>query len=337
MTHSPPRLLLGSSLLFWGAMTGRPLLGLLLALLVEGCHWTRIRWEFDDATCDRVWQFTVAGITLATALIWLDGNRYSALPMLLSWLPALLMPMQFIQSYGLSDGLPLGSLSFVAKQRRARNQRLGLPDEGTRFHFGNVLFITCMVAAAVGKQSSSWMFLPGIVALSGWMLRSAARSSWLLLAPVIAIAGMLAIGGERALNELAEWLGRAGGQGRHARYDPNFLSTLIGTTGTVRQSPDIVWRLLPSPGTAPPRLLRSSTLNTYLGTNWQNQRRPLVDFRDLDTRVIDGEVYYLCHDEWEKTADFRSLPSFRLRGAAAAASSLPLPGSATARAGSFWP
>nr|MCU0752613.1 hypothetical protein [Akkermansiaceae bacterium] len=76
-------------------MTDRPLFGLLLALVVEGRHWTRVRWEFDDAACARVWQFTAMGIALAAVLIWLDGSRYTALPSLLSWLPPLLFPIQF--------------------------------------------------------------------------------------------------------------------------------------------------------------------------------------------------------------------------------------------------
>ena len=78
--------MLGTSLLFWGAMTDRPLIALMLALLVEARHWTRFRWEFDDDACGRAWQFTSIAIALAAVLIWLDGNRYTALPGLLSWM-----------------------------------------------------------------------------------------------------------------------------------------------------------------------------------------------------------------------------------------------------------
>jgi hypothetical protein len=130
-------------------------------LVVEARHWTRIRWEFDDDTVARVWQFTFTGIVLAAVLIWLDGNRYMALPNTLSWLPALLMPMQLIQSYGLRDSLPLSIFSFLAKRGRARNRRLGLIEEAIYFHFGNFLFATTLVAASVGAKSNTWTFLPG--------------------------------------------------------------------------------------------------------------------------------------------------------------------------------
>ena len=309
-------------------MTGRPVLGLILALVVEGRHWTRVRWEFDDAACGRVWQFTVAGIALAATLIWLDGNRYNALPSLLSWLPALLMPMQFIQSYGLRGALPVSELSFLARRRQQRNKRFGITEPSGTFHFGNVMFITAMLSASVGSNSASWMFLPGVVIMGGWMLMSAGRCRPGLLFPLLAMAGLLAYGGRMALEEAEEWLGRVGEHGRSG-FDPNFSSTLIGSAGPVRQSPDIIWRLWAAPGTAPPRLLRTATFNTYLGTNWQNQRVAAIDFSDLLTRLIDDEVYYMLEDvEYDEFPG--ALPWYQLRGSAVAESPLPLAGDAAA-------
>jgi hypothetical protein len=308
-------------------MTGAPLLGLLLALVVEARFWTRIRWDFDDESCGRVWQFTSMGIALAAVLIWLDGSRYTALPSLLSWLPALLIPMQFLQSYGLRDALPLGIFSFRAKRRRQRNQRLGLIEDSTHFNFGNVLFATIMVAASVGSKSSTWLFLPGMVVLGGWMLLSASRSRPLVLIPVLVVAGLLGLSGRIALERAEDWLNGAIGFQR-GRFDPNFVSTLIGTAGTVQQSADIVWRMKPGGKFAPPRLLRSGTFNTYLGSNWQNQRISATDFKDLTTRLIDGEPYYLLQES-ERTQKPDGLPYFSLRGSIAAESPLPLPGDGT--------
>ncbi len=169
-------------------MTGRPFIGLMAALLVEARHWTRIRWDFDDEDCGRAWQITSIIIAVAAVLIWLDGNRYTALHSLLSWMPVLLLPMQFVQSYGLRDALPLGMFSFLASRHRKRNQRLGLIEDTAHFNFGNVLFATAMVAATVGSQASSWTFLPGLVTLTGWALLSAGRSRRLSLIPALAIA-----------------------------------------------------------------------------------------------------------------------------------------------------
>jgi hypothetical protein len=298
----------------------------MLALVVEARHWTRVRWEFDDEVCGRVWQFSSIGIALAAVLIWLDGSRYTALPSLLSWLPALLLPMQFVQSYGLRDALPMSAFSYLARRRRKRNERLGLIEETTRFNFGNAMFATTLVAASVGSKSFSWLFLPGLVILSGWMLMSAGRSRPLVLFPALTVAGLLALGGWLALERAEEWLGNAGGYQR-GRFDPNFVSTLIGTAGAIQQSADIVWRLQPGGKTAPPPLLRTGTFNTFLGANWQNQRVAASDFKDLDTRLIGGAAYYLLQES-ERAGNPEGLPYFNLRGAAAAESPLPLPGDA---------
>lgn len=328
MPHRPPRLLLGCALLFWGAMTGRPLLGLLLALVAEGSHWTRVRWDFDDAACGRAWRLSVGAIVVAAALIWLDGNRYSALSVLLSWAPLLLMPMQFVQSYGLRDAMPVSELSFLAKRRRERNLRLGLDNASVVFNFGNVLFTTALIAASVGAEAASWMFLPGIVILAGWMLMSAGHGRIASLVPILLMAGLLAMGGRIALERAERWFGGAGEYGRRG-FDPNFTSTMIGRTGTINQSPDVVWRLWSAPGTAPPRLLRTATFNTFLGTNWQNQRVAADDFSPLDSRLIGDVTHYTL---WENSYDPSTgpLPSYRLRGSAAEESPLPLPGDAAA-------
>ena len=328
MPHKPPRLILGTALLFWGAMTGRPLLALLLALVVEGSHWTRTRWDFDDTACSRTWRITFAAIILAAVLIWLDGNRYTALPVLLSWMPALLVPMQFVQSYGMRDALPASEFSFLAARRRERDQRLGIVSGNAVFNFGNVTFTTALIAASVGTHASSWVFLPGVVLLTAWMLMSAGKCRPLLLVPLMLLSGLLAHGGKLAIEKAEEWLGHAGERGSSG-FNPNFTGTFIGRSGTVQLSPEIAWRLWTAPGSPPPRLLRTATFNTYLGTNWQNQRVESIDFRDLDTRLIDDTPYYLLAPAIDEKS-IAGRPSFRIRGTVDAESPLPLPGDALA-------
>jgi hypothetical protein len=305
-------------------MTGRPLLGIVLAIVVEARHWTRIRWEFDDDACGKVWQINSIGIVLAAALIWLDGDRYKALPNTLSWMPALLMPMQFVQSYGLRDTLPLSVFSYLAKHRRERNRRLGLIEDVPHFHFGNFLFATTLVAASVGTKSDSWIFLPGLLILGGWLLLSAAHGRPVQLITVLVMAGLLGLAGSISLEKAEDWLGQSPGFNR-SNFDPNFAPTLIGTAGTVQLSSDITWRLTPHAGTTPPRLLRKATYNCFLGTSWRNQRVTAEDFRDLDTRLIEGVPYYQLREN-ASSLNPSKLPGFSLRGSAAAETPLPLPG-----------
>ena len=312
-------------------MTDRPLTGILLAVLVESARWTKFRWDFNEEACSRAWQFTTVAIALAAVLVFLDGTPYEALPNLLTWMPALLLPMQFVQSYGLKDAMPLNIFSFLARYRRRRNLRLGLTEAVIHVNFGNIYFVTAMIAATLGSQSNSWPFLPGIIVLTGWMLLSSTRSRPAHLLFALTFAGGIAIIGQLAIKELQERLGNSG-PGRSS-FNPNSISTLVGRPGRIEQSPDIIWRLQPAAKTPPPALLRTATYNAYADGRWTI--RPVVEstFKDLDTvEPTTGEIYQLLTSNLtpaaKKDAVRPELPRFNLRGAAFAETPLALPGDA---------
>lgn len=313
-------------------MTGRPVIGTLLALLVESPHWTKFRWEFNEEACCRAWQLTTIAIGLAAVLIFLDGGPYVALPNLLTWLPPLLLPMQFIQSFGLRDSLPLSTFSFIANHRRKRNLRLGLAeDEAIHLNFGNAYLIATLVASTLGSRANSWPFLPGMVVLTGWLLLSANRSRPRSLIVALIAAGGIAVAGQAGIEHLVNWFGNSG-PGR-SPFDPNSVSTMIGKTGTVQLSPYMVWRLRPLENALPPSLLRTATYNNFRGSIWRNLRVSATDFKDLDTiEPVTGEIYHLLAGDLpadaQKRSIHRDLPRFSLRGAASAESPLALPGDA---------
>lgn len=314
-------------------MTGRPLLGAMLAVIVECAHWARLRWDFNDEACARAWQLSTIAIFLAGTLIYLEGQPRLALSNLLTWMPALLLPMQFIQSYGMRDSMPLNTFSFLAKHRRQRNIRLGLSETVVFINFGNIYFVTALIGATLGNQSSgpyAWLFLPGMIVLTGWMLLSSSRSRPASLLIALVIAGLIAIGGQKALEELDDRLSSSGSSGQTG-FNPNWTSTLVGKRRPIEQSPEIMWRLRPSENKPPPLLLRTASYNTYNENgSWAGQ--PILNpaFKDLDTRLQDGEAYLLLSQEATEAEQIRSvskqLRRFTLRGSAAAETPLPLPG-----------
>ena len=320
-------------------MTGKPVIGVLLAIIVESAHWIRLRWDFDDHACGRAWQLSTVAIAIAGTLIYLDGPVRLALSVLLTWMPLLLLPMQFIQSFGLKDSMPLNTFSFLTKHRRTRNLRLGLTESVIQINFGNIYFIISLLGATLGNQSNSlytWLFLPAIIVLTGWMLLSASRSRPGSVVVAISIAGCMALAGQKGLEELDNRLGNAGAS--RSGFDPNWTSTLIGKRGTVEQSADIVWRLHPQDRQPAPKLLRTASYNTYREDGrWVCQPFSQLEFNDLDTRLQADEPYFLLTQNASETEQIRSvspnLRRFTLRGSAVAETPLSLPGNTSSLTG----
>lgn len=316
-------------------MTDKLMIGVLLALLVETAFWVKVRWQFDDAACSRSWQFTSVGIGLATVLIWLDGDRYTALPNLLTWLPLLLVPIQFIQSFGMRDALPLNTFSYLAKQRRKRNLRLGLTETPITINFGNIYFASILIAATLGRQSNQFglAFLAGMLVLIAWRFyfMNPQRPIAMLLS-LVAIAG-IALLGQAGIQRAQDWLNNGYGT-QDSKFNPNSASTSIGHPGLVQLSADIVWRLRSVGKNPPPRYLRTATFNNFRASTWENQRVAGLDFEDLDTRETqDGEAYFILSPDGDLGAMDPALPRYSLRGAAAAETPLPLPGDAASLTG----
>jgi len=304
-------------------MTGRPLIGLIAALFVEARHWVKLRWDFNDSSYESAWQLSFVMMVLAGVVIWLDESRYTAVLVLMAWMPVLLLPVQFVQSYGLKDSVDLSAFSLFAKRSRLRNERLGLMIDPVTFSFGNVLFVITLLAATVGIEKESYLFLPGLIVLSSWALLATGRCRWTSLIPVMLVAGLLGLAGQKGLERLERLL-RSGGSDRGGQFDPNFHTTLIGSRGRVLLSPEILWRLRVEGSQGPPRLLRTATFRNFLGTTWQNQRR---NFKELDSSLIDDVTYHPLHESLANS-NFSGLPSYSLRGSVQEPYPLPIPGNA---------
>ncbi len=328
----PPRLLLGASLLFWGAMNGNPLLGLATALLIESANWIRFRWDFRTSACAMAWKVCMVLILITGTLIWLDGDRYTAFPKLLTWLPLLLIPLQFVQSYGLRNWIPLNSFSFFTNLHRKRNLRLGLSPAIIRFNFGNVYFIVLIVAAGLGRYANGYSFFPCLVVLGGWLTFSRMKTRPLALVLILILTGVIGLGGQIGLSKLYTWVTDRAMEGGYPRTDPTINKTSIGSLGELKQSPEMLWRLKTKNGNRPPRLLRLATYNRYKGINWRNSfpdpiPQDEANFRGLTpVELADGGTQFLMREDMTPAEIGKSLPSFKLRGASSSEAPLPLPG-----------
>lgn len=332
----PPRLLLGATLLFWGAMSDNATMGLITALLIEGSNWIRFRWDFDHSACSRAWRISMILVIIAGALIWLDGDRYTALPKLMVWLPMLLLPLQFVQSYGLRDHMPLNSLSFFSELHRQRNRRLGLGDSVIHFNFGNPYFVVAIVASSLGRNADTWIFLPGLVILGGWLVFSRVKTRPFALAVVMLLAGLVGFGGQIGMSKLYDWATNRSPGDAPTGTELTVSKTSIGSLGKIKQSPEMFWRLKITDGGRVPRLLRLATYNRYKHISWRMELPESMiaemeededEFTNLATRELTAEdPYYLLREQTTTEDLLKALPAFRLRGAIRAEDPLPLPG-----------
>lgn len=336
-SNAPPRFLIGVALIFWGYMTDRPVLGVSLALVIEAAHWTKLRWDFEEQAFLRAWQLSALLIAATMVLILVDGGRYVAVPRLLGWLPLLLVPVQFTQSYGLKDRMPLTTFSFFARRRMLRNLELGLPIQPIEVNFSGIYVATIIVGSALGDQSDSWWFLVGLVGLTGWGALSAGRRMWLSLLVPLVFAGAFAIGGQMGLRALTTYLTKS----NYGDAEENTMShyrTAIGSRGEVKQSTEILWRMKTLQGSTP-RLLHTAIFNHYDKASWSYRIPPELkgtntDFNSL--RSLDspgGQAYSLTNPDSGSEAIDQSLPRISLRGAAKLNSAIPVPGGITALTG----
>jgi protein-glutamine gamma-glutamyltransferase len=265
----PPRLLLGSALLLWGALTDRSVVGLVLALVVEARHWTGLRWEFDERAQIRAWRLVVLLIFVTLVFLWLDDVPLMAVPRLLGWLPALLLPLQFTQTYGTRGSMSARVFALFPSGRREILPAHHPASGGRRFDFGWVYLVATLVAATpVWKMRDSAIYLPGLVVLACWALIATRRSRWPQVVAVMVVAGALGLGGQWALDRLVGWLNDGMFRGRGLLQDPTHFRTAIGRLGKIKQSSGIIWRLRNVENGEIPRLLRSRAYNRYNAGLW---------------------------------------------------------------------
>jgi hypothetical protein len=343
----PPRLLLGAALLFWGGMTERAVPGLACALLMEGAHWTRVRWDFKERSFLVGWRLSVLLLLFAMVLVVLQGEGRNAMAKVFSWLPVILLPLQFVQAYGQSRTMTMGTFSLLVRRRREHSLKHGLPFREVSFSFGHVYFCAILLAACLGELADSVAFFPGLLILISWAVAGAGAWSWkkagLALPCAMAVTALGAWGGQVGLSALYHYVT----QGRstwESEVSARERQTSLGSLGKIKQSPEIKWRLIPEQGSLP-KLIRVASYATYYPTTWRVNEVPdgngsvARDFKTPRTLANPANLadpndeFVIAPPDLEDLAVAidPTLPRFRLRGAVPREGTLlPLPANAAA-------
>ncbi|MEN8782974.1 MAG: transglutaminase-like domain-containing protein [Akkermansiaceae bacterium] len=315
MLSAPPRLLLGASFLFWGGMHGQAVAGLIAAVLVEGRHWTNLRWDFSDKGFARSWQLSVI-VLIVSALVLLQQEDLRATDFLnlLSWLPFMMLPLVLAQQYVKKGGIPMVTFSFIARRKAAADRKAGRPVESGSIQLGYPVLVLVMIAAGmgVGSLKGSKMIDPrypvGVAILLGWAIfslggRKVRPQAWAFayLTSLLMTVGM-ALGVVKAYDYFVKSYAGTGGRSTSAQQ----TQTSLGTVEELQKSHKIEWRYFHEKGLNP-NLLKLGSYNEPLGDIWQARTRILEvkeqipDGRkfsgDFETFLPDGEDAFAFREE----------------------------------------
>jgi len=272
---SPPPLLLGAGLIFWGWQTGFFLVAIPLAVLIEAAR--ALTWRLDLSSTDfhRVTDLctlliVVAGVylfsTTGTART-TGGPR--AMTLLFQSLPPLLFPLMASQAYSVAGKIPLTAF-FWGLRRQAGRDPSAKP---VPVDLGYLYFALCVLSASAANQRTL-AFYAGLCALAGWALWSwrSPRFSPFWWAPLVVAAAVAGYGGHIVLHQLQQALEQTAFDYIFSLVrrdaDPFRVTTAIGHLGNLKFSDRTVLRVEPRDGLPVPLLLREATYDVYNSSTW---------------------------------------------------------------------
>lgn len=324
---APPRLLLGVTLLVWGALTNHALLAFGGALLIEGAHWLNWRWRFGLRGYSRAWILSLTALAGTVGFHSLNLTGPTAILAFIEWLPFIFLPLILAQQYGAARAVPTSVFSIIARQRLKRERRLGkdLPD--SRIHLGYPYFAITLLATAFTADGlkQQWQYFVCMILLAGIAFYYANRRKqrrilpWLIMTTLIGLSSMAS---SRGLLTLYDWIKKGGflsSQGQEAPIEQN---TAIGKLGELKLSRRIKWRLSVPSGQKPPQRVMTYAYNHYRSGKWQSFDPDFADyersFSDLLTIADKKDIGEFAFDtDGFQVNDQPSTlrPPIRLRGA----------------------
>ncbi len=275
MLVTPPPLLLGAALLFWGWQTGFLLLALPLAILIEAARALTWRLELSSTDFHRLTDLCTLLIVVSGVYLFsttgssraVDGPR--AMTLLFQWLPFLLFPLVASQFYSTAGKVPLTAFFWALRRQavRAPEARPGPVD------LGYLYFALCVLSASAANRRTL-EFYAGLCVLAAWALwpwRSR-RFSPLWWVPMLGVAAVAGYGGHVALHRFQLMVEQTVFDYIFSMVrgdaDPFRVTTSIGHLGRLKLSERTVLRVEPRDGLHLPFLLREASYDVYNSPTW---------------------------------------------------------------------
>ncbi len=272
---SPPPLLLGAGLIFWGWQTGFLFVAVPLAVLIEAAR--ALTWRLDLSSTDFHRVTDLCTLLIVVACVYLFSTTGTArtasgpraMTLLFQWLPPLLFPLMASQAYSVAGKIPLTAFFWGLRRQAARDPSA----EPVPVDLGYLYFALCVLSASAANQRTL-AFYAGLCGLAGWALWSwrSRRFSPLWWAPLVVVAAVAGYGGHIVLHRLQQTLEQTAFDYIFSLVqrdvDPFRVTTAIGHLGNLKLSDRTVLRVEPGDGLAVPFLLREATYDVYNSSTW---------------------------------------------------------------------
>lgn len=266
---TPPPLLPGAGLLFWGWQTGLWFPAGVMAALLEMAPLVRFRWAFTPRELNRAADLCALLFVGMAAYLFFAGRTVYVVFTLLKWLPMSLFPLIFCQVYGDRDDVDLQAVSLFLRTRRSPR----LDASPTRINLSFPYFGLCLLSAGFANRRDGFFYLSFLV-LAGWALWTARprRYSPVSWAAMISAAALLGFGGHQGLHRLQQYLELKGMEFfagfRGLESDPFQSITGFGDVVGAKTSGRVLFRVQPLENAGAPLLLREAGYNRYHDGKW---------------------------------------------------------------------
>ena len=270
MSSSPPKLLAGLALLYWGYLTGHLSAAIPAAIILESRSVVRIRWDFKYESYIKAWHLCVLCAVFIAMISWIDGMGVGRIHTLFVWAPFIFLPIELAQRFGNAKNIPLSTFSFFARRKMLQDIAEGRKITPRLFNTGYP-YITIVILATAKASRYDLHHYVGLsilvgICLYGYTKNNGRRPAAWTCAFILLLA--LSWIGQWSMYKIFRHY-RGGGQQITLNQTMSSAETRtsIGRLGRIKLNPKILWRMKLHHGSKP-KLLRSATYNKYSKAIW---------------------------------------------------------------------
>lgn len=269
-----PPFLIGAALLFWGWQTGYLLVAVIMAVVLEASHLVDIKWNLTPRDFHRI--SDLCAILIFGMMIYRYFGMSEPLraghASMARWIPMGFFPLILGQAYSTIQGVDMGALFYVARQREKKSNF----QHRQTFDVSYPALLLILISTSAANVRTP-AFFAGMFVLAAWVLwvnRPRRRQPLLWLA-LIALAGVLGLGLQHSLRSIHLWM-----EGEYVSWfasqrserNPSVNTTAIGHIGRLKDSGQIVMRATAEQPLSGSMLLHEASYNFYISGTFRGRK-----------------------------------------------------------------